>query len=46
MSCSGTIWILFKGTLECARVVEVLLVLLRLTDGFIQGWWVGGGGGG
>ena len=32
MSCSGTIWILFMGTLECARVVEVLL---RLTDGSI-----------
>ena len=30
MSCSGTIWILFMGTLECARVVEV-----RLTDGSI-----------
>ena len=26
MSCSGTIWILFMGTLECARVVEVLLM--------------------
>ena len=32
MSCSGTIWILFMGTLECARVVEILL---RLTDGSI-----------
>ena len=32
MSCSGTIWILFMGTLECARVVEVIL---RLTDGSI-----------
>ena len=32
MSCSGTIWILFMGTLECARVVEVLLCL---TDGSI-----------
>ena len=34
MSCSGTIWILFMGTLECARVVEVLF---RLTDGSIPG---------
>ena len=32
MSCSGTNWILFMETLECARVVEVLL---RLTDGSI-----------
>ena len=32
MSCSGTIWILFMGTLECTRIVEVLL---RLTDGSI-----------
>ena len=32
MSCSGTSWIVFMGTLECARIVEVLL---RLTDGSI-----------
>ena len=32
MSCSSTIWILFMGTLECTRVVELIL---RLTDGSI-----------
>ena len=32
MSCSGTIWILFNGTLQCAWVVEVLL---RSTDSSI-----------
>ena len=32
MSCSSTIWILFIGTLECVRVVKVIL---RLTDGSI-----------